>query len=299
MAILAEVGFTQSGATQTDLIGGRDWTMTAGASSYLSGLGGPFNIRPGWLIQGFAANQFFPNTDEVYDFTDPIPQKSFVVWARFKNNSAGGNLWSQHGAGGLYGMYDSGNALRFTTGTHNDILLPVGYQSNVTDFRMLAVTQDRGTSETKLYADGVYLTTLPSVVPNNPQSRRFGHNRFNGQLNFDVGLLQTYDHVLTDEEVSNLYDTGLVDTTIQQPFGTVNGIVFDSDSVPISGATVAVWNHASERIESVFSTPSGGDYTAYFPTVGNYSLYTSKPGVTGGRAFPVTVTSGGITFDTS
>jgi hypothetical protein len=297
MGKIVEISFTSSGTTQPDAEGTQDFEIElVDSNTYLDPLGGPFTIRPGWKIQ--SSQQNMP-AGRVYDFTDPTySSKSFVIWARFKNTANNGNLWSEHQST-LYGWYDTSNELRFNTGSHNAVVLPTNYQTNTSDFRMVVAAIDYGGGQTLLYADGQYVTTLASAPPDNPQTPRFGHNRFGSELHFDVGLLQIYDHLLTSGEVSALYDTGMTDALVQTPIGTAVGTVFDSDSVPISGATVAVYDHTAERLVHVSTSASGGDYEAQFPTVGTYSLYTTKPGIPGGRAFPVTVTSGGITFDTS
>jgi len=155
------------------------------------------------------------------------------------------------------------------------------------------MTINRSATETLMYFDGLLVDTdldLPSSVA---ESARIGDKGVDRESNASLGLCSTYDHVLSSGEVSQLYNDFLADEYVPFPFAALSGIVFSTSGTPLEGANVLVYDHQSDRVLSSNVTSSGGNYLAVFPREGGYSIYTTKSGVAGGRAAPVTVTSGG------
>jgi len=311
MGKIYEIGFTYSGSVQVptvdDTTGTGSFTMHADGV-YQSTL--PlFSIRPGWRIDH--ANQRFPGSgggpDEILRFSDTsISRKTMNMWLRFTGSAWQGMPWGEqeygdHSQGWI--MFNGGAqaGLNFVIdGWSGDVtadstlIIPLA-QLDTSTWYMLTVIVDRVAGEVVTFFNGEEEETITDLPTNAGGQRYIGSSRFSGRTGMELGLLQVFDHRLSTLEIENLYSTGMVDTTTQQPFATLIGKVYDESRVVISGARVNIFNEVSEQLESISTTSSGGDYTAYFPTIGEYSLSSTTSGVDGGRAFNVTVTSGGIT----
>ena len=287
MSKVYECGFTSSGTTQSDTVGGVDITLD-GSAVYQTPLSG-FSTRPGWFID--TPSTVPHDNNEVLYFRDTSrPQKTIILWFRITSGDGNGDLMSGGSTYSRDGLYGQGGRLRFVWNgtTVMSTLFGVSEYSN-NEWHMAVVQSDYINSEMHFYADGNYVNTYSAYLPDN-------NTMLLGSPNCEIGLLQVYDHLLTSGEISDLWNTGLIDALVQQPVATINGTVYGFDSTPISGAVVALFNHSKNDIDSTYNTTSGGAYNLYVPTVGEYSIYTSVPGRTGGRAVPMTVTSGGITY---
>lgn len=286
MAKVYECGFTFSGTSQVDTIGGVTITLD-GSAIYQDPLNDFLN-RPGWYIDN-SSSVPTSNNNVLYFRDTSRSQKSIVIWFRIISGDGAGNLMaggSTFTRDGLFGQ--SGNLRFFSDGSVWSTLLPNGvYNDN--EWHMVVVEPNFTANETSFYADGAFVNTFSSYLPNNNGMQL-------GQPECELGLIQVYDTILNATEVENLWNTGLIDAKVQQPLLTLEGTVYDFNNIVISGADVRVFNHATKLVDNIFTTSSGGDYVAYFPTVGEYSLSVSKQAFTGGRSVPITVTSGGYTL---
>ena len=287
MSKIYECGFTASGIVQTDTIGGVDLTLDA-SCIYQDPLTGFIN-RPGWFLDN--ASTISTSNSRVLYFDDTSRNtKSIVFWFRITSGDGSGNLYAG-GTGfsrdGLYGTGGSSGLQYRDNGVGvGSILSQAAYINN--EWHMVVISIDRINIETDFYADGVFLGTWSGITASSPSMSL-------GTPNCEVGLIQVYDTLLNVTEVENLWNTGLIDSPVQQPLLTLQGTVYDFNNLTVSGADVVVFNHDNKLIDSVYTTASGGNYVAYFPTVGKYSLSVSKEEVIGGRVIPITVTSGGYT----
>jgi hypothetical protein len=154
------------------------------------------------------------------------------------------------------------------------------------------ITIDRVSSEYKCYYNAVNTfsdSNLPSSNTNNPI---IGQTLSGSESEYALGQVNTYDRVLDTNEISVNYLNFILDAKNPYPFTKMVGVVRDSNEDTLEGANVILYDHTEKTVVDETISESNGVYTVRFPSPGEYSLYTTKSGTVGGRAFTLTVTSG-------
>ena len=296
-----EIDFTQSGTLQIDLMGNLNINLNQlTVSSHVKPLPG-FLVRPGRRVtgQGTGTQQNLPTTSGIYQFYDLThPQKSMVIWyynLPGTDNNAG--LWvqtsassTQHGwqfnvpSNQLYFRLNS--ALTFPA-TPSGALATSGW-------KMAAVTIDRAVSGINLYHNGNLVTTVTGIATDPATNATpIGVDRAGNNAIYFLSTIQVYSGVLTSGEINQLYNAFLPDTITNAPFITMTGtLLSDQLNLVTDGRTVA-YHHNTNEIHSIYNSVSG-EYRAYLPTSGSYTIFSTSPTFSGGNAIPAVVTSSGV-----
>lgn len=299
MVKIFQLDFTQSGVAYVDTVSGVTGTLPSDVLR-VNPLPG-FSIRPGKYIYStsyIVLPTVAGDSHRCHIYDNLRFYKSFNMWIHttgiVQNN---GVVFGeqQSSAGNLSGWYGTSNGrLTFNINTSSiGTVTPSGVMSTAR-WHMLTATINKTNNTTKVYYNGqlqlTYSGNVPTTVPGNST---FSKDRYGNEYFYNTGLFSIYDHILSQEEITNLYNTFLPDALVQAPVASLSGTVVGINEFPISGATVGVFSHASNQLESIITTTGDGRYLAYFSTVGNYTLFSTKPTITGGRAIPITVVSGG------
>lgn len=318
MSKIYEVDFTATGTNMIDSVSGISTPYVVTNPVRIVPLPG-FNVRPGRYYNAAANGTTLPTPvgdTQLCRFKEiPITRsrKSFLMWlyttGAAQPTTYESSIWADNsstlGATGWSQSTTSSGSLQFRTdSTVRGVVTPTGVM-NKPGWHMITATIDTNTTSggTKVYYNkGLYLTYsgYPSSAASITETTiKLPGPTLHAEALFEVGLLTIYDHILSQTEINNLYDTFLPDTLSQTPFLiSVSGVVVGVNNTPISGAFVGVFNHDSRQLESLSDTDANGNYKAYFSTKGNYTMFSSHPPTnSGGRAIPVIVSSGGtVTF---
>jgi len=298
----AEIGFTNSGTLQTDLIGGFNVDLTASTVVQNVPLLPGFLVRPGKQVigQGYSTKQILPTTSGIYNFYDLTnPQKSIVLWYyAISGSSNNGGVLTQNGA------VTTEHGLQFSTVSGllyfrlNSVLVyPVSPSGTLSTsgWRMATVTINRATSSIQLYDNNNLSQSLSGVIPSTTatDSTAIGVDRLGNNARFLLGTLQVYSGVLTPAEINQIYQSNLLDTITNHPFITLSGNIYSPTFALVSGAKVCAFHHNSNTIHSNYNSVSG-EYICYLPTSGNYTIFSSNSGTLGGISIAAAVQSSGV-----
>jgi len=230
-------------------------------------------------------------------FRGIIPEDGANLWG--DANSAGDTITENGFSNGASSTYDEDldyvydNGLRTTIAT--DVFLTTGWHNVI-------ATIDRNSGVQKVYFDGSLITTLngfallPSTTRGKSRIGGFDNSRENSM---QLGYVATYDHILQQGEVDEIYATFMRDSAAgETPLHVISGTVYDVDNVPASGNTVYLIRESSNYIEYYTTTDGSGYYEVPISFSGNYTLVgTNVPNSDeGGRAQPLIATSGEVTF---
>lgn len=169
---------------------------------------------------------------------------------------------------------------------------------DITGWNFVVICVDRIAVETKFYLNGVLKATTTHLPNSTPGNGEHLGNRFagNGQGTYSLGYVATYDHALSQDEITAMYNTFLVDSTYgQTAYQTCSGYIYDPGHVPVSGAKLDLIYNASNSLLNSYTTSGDGFYSMILPFSGSYSLLTFKEGV-GSQATSVLATSSGVYF---
>lgn len=159
-------------------------------------------------------------------------------------------------------------------------------------------TIDKGAIQSKFYFDGELITTLPDQPSTSASTSdtRIGDKSNSFEGTYQLGYMATYDHILTQSEVTTIYNTFLKDAPSGTPYNSFSGTVFGLNNLPISGCQVYLLNTDINRLEYITSTNGSGAYQVQVSSSGNYLLTTSSGLLGGSQSITLTSTSGGVTF---
>ena len=162
-------------------------------------------------------------------------QNSFTLafWLMRSDNGCGSprimEFWSGSDSNGTLGFAFHGNSFvpgldYFTSTTH---IASIGYnQVNNNQWAHIVFTCDANSA--KCYQDGVLINTFPSngnaILAGNAAFGRMNHpanDAFNGKLD-DIAI---YNRALTQQEITNLYNSSLPQTTCLPAYVPTNGLV--------------------------------------------------------------------------
>lgn len=282
-----------------DVVGSQHLTSaTATPPTKVSPLPG-FSSRPGiYLPSDDTTNRYIVNPAAPNAlFRSPYPgtsKRSFEMWFYYPGTGVdglGGHLWGDHSGSTIltgFQMDNSGN-FRF----YNNSSFVHSVNSISTGWHHVVMTVDRPAVETQMYFDGLWVDEDLDVPQTTTGTCAIGDIATSRESNCSIGWCATYDHILTSGEVNQLYNGFLLDSPTPDPYAFINGIIYDNGNQRLAGADVLVYDHLSNEVVDVSSSDGNGLYTARFPNVGQFSVYTTKSGTPGGRAATVTVISGG------
>lgn len=322
MGKIWEVDFTRfsgSSAVAYDNIGSQDLTVPSNIVR-VSGTVPGFNYRPGiyFSLDGIDTQSYnlqASNTSNAF-WRHPDNTRSWNMWLYQVNSLSSNTWWDSGNAQDSYlwvsnlslasnsdnGFYAAGGGSSTYRCRFNSNALDSGFTPQSNSWHMLTATLDRTNSTVKFYVDGVLRASasgasyMPATGTSNEQC--IGYRHLNDEGTFYLGLVQTYDHVLSSGEVSALYGTFLVDSVIGEstPYQTLSGYVFGTDGLPSSGATVYLLHQDTNNIEAMVTTSGDGYYEVIVPYSGSYTVISTLTPSGGARAVAMLATSGGLYF---
>ncbi|RKZ82104.1 MAG: hypothetical protein DRQ39_11135 [Gammaproteobacteria bacterium] len=315
MAKIWEVDFTSfsgGGSDEPqDSVGSQHLSTVVGTPTKLTTLGG-MSFRPGIRFdidnsdQGYELHTAGATNGRFRNAYSPSSKRSFVLWCYKPSNSRDSDLsmiWGDHTSNN----YRDG----FYINTSNQFEMYVDSSSRYTsatqgvgDWHMLSMTVDRTVPQTVLYYQGSVVasgTYVPSTSTAGV-STEIGDTFQTREPGMDLGLVSSYDHIVSPTSMLGIYESFLIDSPGgEDPIFTLSGTVFDPTNVAVSGAPVALYSVADNEIYQRVDADSNGDYTIHIPFAGDFVLMTSSiPPKTGARALSLsasgTAGSGTVTF---
>ena len=281
-----------------DVVGNQHLTVLLGTPLKTEPLPG-FTNRPGIQFESNGFQQRYQvnlsgATNGIFRGSYSTGKRSFEMWFYYPGTGVdglGGHLWGDHDGFSMrtgFQMDSSGN-FRF----YNNSGFVHSVNSISTGWHHVVMTIDRPGVDTQMYFDGVWVDSDADVPQTTTGNCSIGDNGNSRESNCSMGWCATYDHILSSGEVSQLYDSFLIDSPSPDPYATINGIVYDNDLNRLEDADILVFDHLTKKVADITSSDENGLYIARFPSIGQFSVYTTKSGTPGGRASTVTVTSGG------
>lgn len=320
MVKIWELDFTTfSGASNQyplDNVGDQNISQVVGTPLKVTPVGGLTN-RPGVRFQANNSDQRyelstgFPSLDVTNGFFknsySPTSKRSFAMWCYLFTASRDGDramIWGDDNSN----TYDSG----FVINTSNQFEFYVAGTARYTTSTVsagswyhLAMTIDRVAPQTVIYFNGQPVasgTYVPSTSPGFGYRSSIGDTFQTREPNLDLGLVQTYDNILSPSSVEGLYESFIIDSAGgEDPIYTLSGTVYDNTNATVSGAPVALYSPDDNEVYERVDTDGSGEYELQVPFAGDFILFTaSTPPGTGARAVSLTASgvagSGTITF---
>lgn len=313
MAKIWEIHYTTFSGTfndqPQDTVGSGHLTV-AGSAPPLIEPGPSFNVRRAVDISnnGTLESYNYSTVDEAKfgtNFYGLSGRRSFVMWMYKKGSGdTNGALWGDADASFTRsGLKMEGSNLNLVINNNFIYNSSAGFGSS--QWHNIIVTVDPFASPSsdrvKLYLNNALIANTSSLPTTSYSIFRIGDLTTSREANVILGYTATYDHVLNEQEVENIYNSFLVDSNdpANFPYAEVSGKVFDAGGFPLEGADVIAFDPATDSIVANDTTTVGGDYSLQFESAGVFKLTASKPGVLGGRVVEVTVSGGQVSFVTS
>lgn len=295
-----------------DNVGTEHLSTVIGTPVQLSTVGG-FTNRPGIRFERNNVDQRYElhtagvNNGKFRNAYSPTSKRSFVLWCYKPSNTRDDDLsmiWGDHNSN----TYRNG----FYINTSNQFEFYVASTSRYTsatqgtgEWHMLGMTVDRTISETVLYYQGEQVASgsyVPSTTEGGSYECEIGDTFQTREPNLDLGLVATYDHILSPTSMSGIYESFLIDSaTGEDPIFTLSGTVYDIADSAVSGAPVALYHIEDNEVYERVNADGNGDYTLHIPFAGDYVVFTSSiPPNKGARAVSLSASgvagSGTVTF---
>lgn len=238
-------------------------------------------------------------------FYGPSGRRSFVMWM-YKQGSgdSNGSLWGDADSSFVRsGLKMEGSNLNIVM--NNNFLYNDSAGFGSSQWHNIVVTVDPFASPSsdrvKVYLNNSLILNSSALPTTSYSIFRIGDLNGSREANCILGYTATYDHILSESEIENIYNSFLVDNNnpANFPYAEVSGRVFDVNGFPLDGAEVIAFDPASDQIVSQDVTTTGGDYTLQFESAGVFKVIASKPGIVGGRVVEAVVSGGGVSFVTS
>lgn len=269
-----------------------------------------FNVRRGVQFPRDGINQGYDynSVDEAKFQTGAYGlsgRRSFVMWM-YKGGSGdtNGSLWGEGDTSftrsGLK-MQDAGLNLVI----NNNFIYDSSAGFGNSQWHCIVVTIDPFASPTsdrvKLFLNNVQVANTSALPTSAYGTPRIGDLSGSREANAIIGYTATYDHILNDAEIEQIYNSFLVDSNdpVNFPYAEVSGKVFDAGGSPLGSADVIAFDSATDQIVASDTTTTGGDYTLQFESAGVFKVTASKPGVLGGKIVETVVSGGTVSFVTS
>lgn len=317
MVKIWQTDFTSfSGVTDVlyDLVGTQHLTVTSGTINKQDPLL-DFNYRKGVYFSANADIQRYVlyggGTIDLTNarMTASYNYRSFVLWlytynmgnATYWETTANKiNIWGSYNAGARvdYGICatSNGNGIEVL----NNLVSILSYTSNLSNgWHCIVVTVDRIIPQMKLYIDTTLIgTSATTITANTPTvGEVIGDSGGSNEGSFYVGEATTYDHILNQTEIDNIYNTFLVDSIVgSDPYQTFSGYVYGLNNQVVSGASVVAYHRETESIVHITETNVSGYFSLDLPYSGTYVVIAEEAPYGGTRSIPVIATSGGVYF---
>ena len=295
-----------------DNVGTQHLSSVIGTPTKLTTVGGLTN-RPGIRFninnsdQRYEISTAGANNGKFRNAYSPTSKRSFVLWCYVPSTSRDSDnsiIWGDDNSN----TYRSG----FMINTSSQFELFVGSSARHTtpaatagSWHMLAMTVDRTLPKTVLYHQGLEVasgTYVPSTSEGSGYRSSIGDTFQTREPGVDVGLVQTYDHILSSGSIAGLYESFLLDSAGgEDPIFTLSGTVYDTTNTAVSGAPVALYHVEDNEVYERVDADGNGDYVLNIPFAGEYVVFTSSmPPNRGARAVSLSASgvagSGTVTF---
>jgi hypothetical protein len=271
-----------------------------------------FTYRPGIAMNNNASVQNYDlklsNATNAF-WSTSYSQRSFVMWAYLTDLTDTGlwddsfdtGIWSDFATSGDNSPREgfirdniSSNILLNLNGTNLGQTTPV-YRPG---WHLFVATVDKLAVQSRFYVDAVQVYS-GSNLPSNTLGGQslIGENKATGEGTYQLAYCATYNNILTQSDVTTIYDTFLKDNvTGSAPYQTLTGTLYDLDGAALSGASAYLIHENTQSLVYYTTTGSGGNFTMDIPYSGSYTLVTTSTPSAGSRAIPVIATSGGVYF---
>lgn len=240
-------------------------------------------------------------------FNGSYSYRSFVLWMYNLGNTNSVSFWDVGGTCGLWAEWDG---VTQNSGFYKNNSGNIEYRFNASTsvefgvigqgWHMFVSTCDKVSLASTFWLDGVLIGSSSSITPTagGTYDCLIGDRDAGREGTYQVGLLQTYDHILTSGEIAAMYSTFLVNSIVgnSDPYQTFSGTLYGLDGLPVSGANhFSLYSPLNEIVHSGQTTDSG-TFLVELPYSGEYSvLFTSTPSA-GGRVVSAIANSGGVYF---
>ena len=307
MSLIWEVDYTSfSGSSNIayDNVGSQHLTTYTNLTKVSPAAG--FTYRPGISTTVDGANDYYniasggSNTTKAWwsDSYSPTSRRSFVCWVYFPSTSTEGSscVWGDSAAT-TYADEGINRTNRVLSITLNNTTI-FSYTipgDGFPGWHSIIVTVDRTVPQSKLYVDGILRGTSSSVAATSSMTyRRIGQNNASQEQAMSLGYTATYDHILTSGEVTSIYNTGLVDRLLANPYQSCSGTIYGLSGLPVSGSTVYVIYDTNKQVVSTTTTTASGYYEVDLPYSGSYVLVSDAGLLDGVASVKVLATSSGV-----
>jgi len=303
MSKIWEIDFTSfSGSSALDNIGNQDLTVTSGSVKTVKPLS-QFNFRSGVefnvnssmeaynLTAASATNTFISHSYGVSN------QRSFVMWfLRNGTPAVSGTLWANADSpytstknGIAWGANPSGIEVII-----EDDIIYTSPTISANTWYLSTLVVDRSSNKVEFYLNKDKVA-YSGVLPSSGQADLEVIGELSSSLEgeYQLAYTSTYDHALSSTEVGLIYDSYLEDTYNPYYFKQVIGAVYDDEGSALSGANVLLYDHYELEVVDQAVSEAGGLYKLHAPKAGNFSIYSTKSGTSGGAACSITITSSG------
>ena len=232
-------------------------------------------------------------------------RRSFVMWM-YKSGSGdtNGSLWGEGDTSFTRsGLKMQGANLNLVI--NNNFIYDSSSGFGSSQWHCIVVTIDPFASPSsdrvKLFLNNVQIANTSALPTSSYSTARIGDLSTSRESNAILGYTATYDHILSESEIEDIYNSFLVDSNdpANFPYAEVSGKVFDPEGSPLGDADVIAFKPSTSEIVASDTTTTGGNYTLQFESAGVFKVTASKPGVLGGRVVETVVSGGNVTFVTS
>jgi len=167
--------------------------------------------------------------------------------------------------------------------------------TSLSGWNILTATIDRIAIETRFYLNKTLVGMVAQVPDTVNTDCIVGDFGVNNEGTFQVGLVSTYDTILSPTEINAIVDTGLKDTLVgNTPFQTFSGTLYGNTGNAVSGAKIYAIYDGLTTVASSGSTTSSGTYDLNLPYSGAYTVvFTSSPSA-GSRSVNVNAVASGV-----
>lgn len=309
MALIWEIDFTSfSGMSDValDNIGSQNLTQSSGIVKIPTVHG--YTLRPGVAFTNNSVTQCYGvRSSSALNgcFNGSFLYRSFALWFYVGENTNNFTFWDNtlvslwaewNGTLGSAGFFNNGGSLQYRYNTSsNHTIGVVG-----ANWHLLVSTCNKVTLESTLWLDGVLVNSSSAITDTagGTYDCIIGDRDATREGTWQVGLAQTYDHILSSGEIQAMYSSFLKDSVIgnSDPYQSFSGTLYGLDGLTVSGAKhFSLYNPLNEIVHSGQTTDSG-TFLVELPYSGEYSvLFTSTPSA-GGRIVSAIANSGGVYF---
>jgi hypothetical protein len=317
MVKIWEIDFTSfSGSSNIlyDQVGNGDLTVYNGTINKQEPLSG-FNHRRGVYFSNNNDQQQYvlyePSIISIEEarFSATYNRRSFALWiytegmgnsSYWDSSSNRLNIWGYNNAVGRVDAGIGASSLGDGIGIiRNQTLLIQSFSLLENGWHLIVVTIDRLAPQTRLYIDNELIGTSTSIIEATTPtvSEVIGDTGTGNEGSFYLGNAATYDHILSEAEISTMYNTFLVDSEVgPHYYQAFSGYVYGPTGSKVSGAKVLAIHKDLNKVVHSETSNSSGYYEIILPYSGTYTIIAEDGPYNGATAFPVIATSGNVYF---